>query len=83
MAAPPTPSSDTVAVVVINWNGWRHSLSCIESLRRSQDTDWRLYLVDNASTDESLSHLTDLGDNVVVIRSPKNGGWTGGKSSMR
>lgn len=75
-----TSPSDSVAVIVVNWNGWRHSLACLESLRRSLDPRWRLYLVDNASADDSLLHLSNLGDDVVLLRSPTNGGWTGGNN---
>ncbi len=67
-------------MVVVNWNGWRHTLACLDSLRASVDAGWRLFLVDNASSDESTERLGDLGDDVVLVRSPVNGGWTGGNN---
>jgi GT2 family glycosyltransferase len=78
---PNTPAlPDGIAVITINWNGWRHTLNCLASLRRSEGPPWHLYIVDNASTDDSLAHLTDLGEDVTLIRSPVNGGWTGGNN---
>lgn len=75
-----TEPRDSIAIVTINWNGWRHTLACLASLRRSEGPAWHLYIVDNASTDDSLDHLVDLGADVTVIRSPVNGGWTGGNN---
>lgn len=74
------PASDAIAVVTVNWNGWRMTMQCLASLRESRDVDWHLIIVDNASSDDSLPHLRDLGDDVTLIESPVNGGWTGGNN---
>ncbi|WP_174284535.1 glycosyltransferase family 2 protein [Sphingomonas bacterium] len=78
----PSPASGpmSVAVIIVNWNGWQLSLDCLASLRRSEGIDWHLYLVDNASTDASADHLRALGDDVTVLFSDVNGGWTGGNN---
>ncbi|QIG48815.1 glycosyltransferase family 2 protein [Nordella sp. HKS 07] len=70
---------DRIAVIVINWNGWQHTLDCVNSLRKMQ-REWHLFLVDNASSDDSIKHLSDLGEKVTLIQSPVNGGWTGGNN---
>jgi len=77
-AAAPPPAA--VAVVTVNWNGWRHTLGCLEALRLTRGAHWRLLIVDNGSSDDSLAHLSDLGDDVTLIRSAVNGGWTGGNN---
>ena len=71
---------DSVAVVTVNWNGWRTTLACIEALRSGVGADWHLFLVDNASGDDSLAHLRGVGDDVTLIENPVNGGWTGGNN---
>ena len=71
---------DHVAVVTINWNGWQMTLDCLSSLRASRGASWRLYIVDNASTDGSVEKLRDLGSDVVLLELPVNGGWTGGNN---
>jgi len=73
--------SGGVGVVTVNWNGWRDTLACLEALRTTQGVAWRLYIVDNASTDDSREHLSNLGDDVTLISSPVNGGWTGGNNT--
>lgn len=80
MTLPQHPSPNAVAVIAVNWNQWRLSLDCLASLRRSVGAEWRLFLVDNASTDDSREHLRDLGPDVTVILSDTNGGWTGGNN---
>lgn len=75
-----SPPKGCVAVVTVNWNGWRDTLACLDALRATRDASWRLFIVDNASTDDSLSHFVDLGDEVTCLPSPTNGGWTGGNN---
>ena len=41
---------------------------------------WHAFIVDNASTDESIDKLSNLGDDVTLIQSPMNSGWTGGNN---
>ena len=53
----------TIAVIVVNWNGWRDTVKAYTSLRRSSYTGWRLTIVDNASTDgghESVQRLATV-----------------------
>ncbi|RYD22927.1 MAG: glycosyltransferase family 2 protein, partial [Lysobacteraceae bacterium] len=77
-----------IAVVTINWNGADNTLRCLAALRASERVAWHLYVVDNASTDGSADRLAremsvdgQLGDgDVTLIRSPVNGGWTGGNN---
>lgn len=81
-AAAPEPIErlDRVAVVTVNWNGWAMTLAALDGLRRSRGADWHLVIVDNASTDGSRERLRGLGDDVTLIESPVNGGWTGGNN---
>ena len=75
-----TDLSEKIAVVTVNWNGWKNTLECLNSLRSSQNVDWHLFIVDNNSSDDSLLRLGNLGDDVSIIASTVNGGWTGGNN---
>jgi GT2 family glycosyltransferase len=61
MSEPPgnTANGDTggrsVGVIVLNYNGREVLPGLLESLEKSDYTNWRLFLVDNASTDNSLA----------------------------
>jgi GT2 family glycosyltransferase len=71
-------TSPLISVVVVNWNGWPDTLKAYESLCNSSLVDWRLIVVDNASTDESCAELAKLGPKATLIRNPSNSGFAGG-----
>jgi GT2 family glycosyltransferase len=50
-----------ILAIVVNWNGWRDTISCIESLCATTGPDFELLICDNGSTDGSLEHLLQWG----------------------
>lgn len=46
-----------VYIVILNWNGWKDTIACLESVFETTDTDYRVILCDNHSTDDSFRHL--------------------------
>jgi GT2 family glycosyltransferase len=50
-------SPETVCAVVINWNGWRDTTACVQSLLDLDDAPLHIVLCDNASTDSSMAQL--------------------------
>jgi GT2 family glycosyltransferase len=46
-----------VAVVLLNFNGWRDTLACVDSLLNSKCGFRTLVICDNASTDDSMAEL--------------------------
>jgi GT2 family glycosyltransferase len=46
-----------VAIIILNWNGWQDTLECLGSLYHIDYDNYRVILVDNASTDESLAKI--------------------------
>lgn len=45
------------AIVILNWNGWKDTVECLESVFRLSDCNFRVIVCDNASTDGSLDNL--------------------------
>ncbi len=43
-----------VYVIILNYNGWRDTLPCVESVLKSQYDTYRIIICDNFSTDDSL-----------------------------
>ena len=41
------------AIIVLNWNGWAHTIRCLESIYRLDAAAIALYVCDNASSDGS------------------------------
>lgn len=46
-----------VGIIISNYNGWPDTIRCLNSLREQSCRDFRIYLVDDASTDGSAEHL--------------------------
>ncbi|MFY9511293.1 MAG: glycosyltransferase, partial [Rubrivivax sp.] len=47
----------SVGVVLVNWNGWRDCVECLDTLLATPAPPFHVYLVDNASGDGSVEHL--------------------------
>lgn len=50
---------DKTYIIVLNFNGFRDSIPCLESLLKLQHTDFSVVLVDNQSTDGSVEIICD------------------------
>lgn len=47
----------SVGIVLLNWNGWKDTIECIESIRKSNYESYNIVIVDNASTDNSVNEI--------------------------
>lgn len=56
-AAPACTMGAGVAIVLLNYHGWRDTLACVDSLFAMHTPFDRLVICDNGSTDGSLEHL--------------------------
>jgi GT2 family glycosyltransferase len=52
-----TSGSKKVYVIVVNWNGWRDTLECLESVFRSSYPHYQIIVCDNASEDGSWQQI--------------------------
>lgn len=75
-----TESTPSVLIVVLNYNGWRETLTCIDSILAQTYQDFQIYLIDNGSADESLEKLAHFEQNekITFVKSPVNTGFAGG-----
>jgi len=46
-----------LAIIVLNWNGWRDTIECLESIRNAKYPNLKTVIIDNASTDNSWERL--------------------------
>src|SRR5665647_487419 len=51
------PDSPKISVIILNWNGWRDTLDCLDSLHRISYPSYLSIIVDNGSTDGSLDKI--------------------------
>jgi GT2 family glycosyltransferase len=48
-----------VAIILVNWNNWEDCVECIDTLLAQNYRKCRIFIVDNASQDESLKNIAD------------------------
>ena len=69
--------SPSVAIVILNYNGWRYTVECLESLGHLDYPRWWVVLVDNGSNDDSVEQLRAWARGEVRVEGPyvKEPGW--------
>ena len=59
----------SVCIIVLNWNNYRDTLECLESLRQIDYSNYCIIVVDNASTNDSIQQLLLYATGDVTIKS--------------
>jgi GT2 family glycosyltransferase len=72
--------SPRVAVVILNWNGWRDTLECLDSVARLDWVDLQIIVVDNASQDDSVARIRSAFPGITLIENTANLGFGGGNN---
>lgn len=69
-----------VLIVILNFNGWQETLTCVNAVLKQDYTNYHIYLVENGSKDDSIQKLKDFEnhDKITYIKNPKNLGFAGG-----
>lgn len=62
-------------MVIPNWNGLRRLPACVDALNRQTDADFETVLVDNGSTDGSLSWLKANHPGIRILEMGRNTGF--------
>lgn len=71
---------DSIAVVIINYNGGDYIEACLHSLQNQSVCADQIIVVDNASTDDSASLLTQRFPDIQVEFLAENLGFAGGNN---
>lgn len=69
----------SIGIVICNYNKRDYVLQCIQSVIESKNQDFDIYVVDNASEDDSVEMIQrEYGDKVELIVNKENLGGSGG-----
>lgn len=65
-----------VYIVLLNWNGWRDTIECLESVLRLSYPSYTVIVCDNASTDDSFEKIAawGRGEILATAENPEMGG---------
>lgn len=69
-----------VFIVVVNWNGYKDTIECIESLQKVTYSNYEIAIVDNGSTDGSPEILKEKFPHIPLIQIKENLGYAGGNN---
>jgi GT2 family glycosyltransferase len=68
----------SIGIVVLNWNQQSLTKACIDSIRKSDFRDYKIFLVDNASREGEWEELCTPSEDLVFIRNDRNLGFARG-----
>jgi len=72
--------SARVAIIVLNWNGWRDTLACVASLQELDYPNYEIVIVDNGSTDESPAEIRKAYPDLTLLEMADNLGFAAGNN---
>ena len=69
-----------ISIIILNWNGVKITEQCINSIKKQTFKDYEIIVVDNASTDGSISYLKNKFPKIKFIHNKQNLGYAGGNN---
>lgn len=60
-----------VSIIILNWNGWRDTIECLESVYHVTYANYDVVVVDNGSEDESIEKLRDYCEGNLRVESAR------------
>lgn len=70
-----------VACIIVNWNGWRDTVACLDALQHGTYPNLTMIVVDNDSTDNSVSQIRAAHSDIELLQNEKNLGFAGGNNT--
>jgi len=58
-----------VSIIILNWNGWKDTIECLESLYQITYPNYDVILVDNGSEDESIEKIKEYCEGKIMVES--------------
>ena len=69
-------TKELISVIIPNWNGAKHIVTCLESVVQSSYRTLEIIVVDNGSTDESIALITKNFPDVKILKFNSNNGFS-------
>ena len=62
-------SAPHVSIIILNWNGWRDTIECLESVYRITYPNYDIIIADNGSEDDSIKKIKDYTEGNLEVSS--------------
>jgi len=59
-----------VYILILNWNGWRDTIECLESVFRNDYPNYKVIVCDNNSSDDSVKKITNWAEGKIYVDLP-------------
>ncbi len=72
-----------IGIVILNYKTWNDTVKCVESIIETAHVEYKIYVVDNNSPDDSYIQLKskfNYFNNVCIVKSYRNGGYSAGNN---
>lgn len=72
-----------IGMIVLNYQTWKETINCVESILINSKIDLHIYVIDNKSTNDAFDILASKyvdNEKVTVIQSGRNGGYSYGNN---
>jgi GT2 family glycosyltransferase len=63
---------EAVYIILLNWNGWKDTCQCLESVLHSVYPNFRVIVCDNQSTDGSMEKIKDWAEGKLIVNEKIN-----------
>ena len=73
-------TNNFVTIILLNWNGWEDTLSCLNSLYKLKNLNFDIFVVDNGSTDNSVAKIRMTYPEVEIFEMNQNLGFAKGNN---
>ena len=77
---PRSEAPPAIAIIILNWNDAINTIACIHSLHCLDYPNYKIYVIDNNSQDNSISIIQKEFPNIDIHNSGANLGWAGGNN---
>lgn len=58
-----------VSIIILNWNGWKDTIECLESLYQIDYPNYEVIVVDNDSSDDSINKIREYCNGKIEVKS--------------
>ncbi len=69
-----------VAIIILNWNGYKDTIMCIESLKKLGYSNYKIIIVDNFSKENEGSRIKEKFHDIHLIQNKNNNGFSKGNN---
>lgn len=69
-----------VVCILVNWNGWVDTIECLDALKENDYPSLGVVVVDNGSSNDSITRIRAAHPNILLLESSENLGFAGGNN---